>query len=390
MAKVILKGGRKHRAEEGHPWIFANEVESIDGDYRNGDIVSVVNSKRKFVGRGYINDRSQIIVRLLTRQDEGIDGDFFRRLILRAWEYRERVVRDTTAYRLLHAEADGIPALIADRFGDYIVLQFLALGVELWRDVIVEILVELLKPRGIYERSDVPMRRLEGLEERKGELWGECPSRVEIEEGGARFWVDFREGQKTGFFLDQRENRLAAGPLAEGREVLNAFSYTGGFGVHAMRCGAKSVLNVDISEDAIALARENFALNGFREGWEVEVGNSFDALRRFDREGRRFDMVILDPPAFVKNRRSLGEAMRGYKEINLRAMRILNPGGILVTCSCSHHLKREEFRDILRSASQDAGREARLIEERGQARDHPVLLNVEETEYLKCSIIEVP
>jgi len=389
VARVILKANRKPRIEAGHPWVFASEIESAQGSYAGGDIVEVANHSGRFIGKGYINDASAITVRLLTNQDEEIDERFFRSRIEKAIRYREMVVKDTDSYRLINAEADFLPALIVDRYANYLVVQILSLGMERWKETIVRLLIELVQPAGIYERSDVPVRRLEGLEEKKGFLKGPFDTKVTATIDGVSLRADVAEGQKTGLFLDQRENYRALESLSTGREVLNCFSYVGGFGLFALSYGAGSVLHIDISERAIEGARENSARNDFEMRSAFRTGNAFDELRGIVESGRRFDMVVLDPPAFVKDRKSLNSALGGYKEINLRGMKLLREGGVLVTCSCSHHLRRDEFEEMLRSAAYDAKRKVRLIKALSQASDHPTLLAAKETDYLKCLILEV-
>ena len=389
MARVVLHRGRERRQLAGHPWIYQGEIQRIEGDPNPGELIDVRDARGRFVGRGYINTRSQIAVRLLTWQDEAIDESFLRRRIQTAIDLRKRWVADAEAYRVVFGEADQLPGLIVDRYGEILVVQFLTAGIEALSDVLVALLLDRLQPRGIYARNDVPARELEGLQRTSGFLHGQFDTVLQISEGGVRFWVDIAAGQKTGLFLDQRENRLRLRSFAEGREVLDAFCYTGGFGLHAAAAGAKSVLGVELSKDAAALAVRNAELNAFDRAIRVVEGNAFDELHSMDREGRRFDLIILDPPAFTKGKEALQNAIRGYKEINLRAMKLLREGGILVTCSCSYHLPVELFREMLADAAADAHRRFRLIEFRTQASDHPILLSVRETQYLKCAILEV-
>lgn len=390
MAVVKLTRRRYHRVLLGHPWVYRTEVEDIQGDFNPGDVVEVVDYRGRFVGRGYINPASQIIVRLLTREKgEKIDREFFRRRLMAALEYRRRVVRHTNACRLVFAEADFLPALIVDRFGDYLSVQTLALGIDVHKDTIVELLDELLNPAGIYERNDVPVRELEGLPLVTGFLKGPFNPLVEIEENGLRFLVDLAGGQKTGYFLDQRENRLALEGLAGGARVLDCFCHTGTFSVYAARFGAREVLGIDVAGDALEMARENAARNGFGQVCTFREGNAFDELRAMDRAGERFDLIILDPPAFTKSKEALEGAIRGYKEINLRAMKLLPSGGFLVTCSCSYHMTEDLFLEVLLDAARDVGRQLRLVEMRRQAKDHPMLLASPETYYLKCFVLQV-
>ena len=389
MAEVKLTRNRPHRATAGHPWIYKSEVENITGDYRPGDIVEVVDAKNKFLGRGYINPASQILIRILTRNaSEKIDREFFVRRISAAVEYRRRVVRDTDAYRLIFAEADFLPALIVDKFGETLVVQTLALGIDIHKETIIDILDGLLNPSGIYERNDVGVRELEGLPLKSGFLKGSDPL-VEINENGMAFLVDLEGGQKTGYFLDQRENRMALMGLAQGARVLDCFCHTGTFSVYAAHYGAAEVHGIDIAAPALAVAEKNADRNGFGGVCRFREGNAFDELRALEKAGEKFDLVILDPPAFTKSRQALEGAVRGYKEINLRAMKLLPPGGFLVTCSCSFHMSEDLFLEVILDAARDAGRQLRLVELRRQAKDHPMLLASAETHYLKCAILQV-
>lgn len=390
MAKINLLPGKEKRLLSGHPWVYQTEVDEVRGRFAAGDVVEVCDARGQFLGRGYINPASQICIRLLTRKrDEAVNREFFRRRLERAAAYRAKVVRDTNAYRLVNAEADFLPALVVDRYGDYLVVQFLALGIERFKDTLVQLLAEIFGPRGIYERSDVGVREREGLKPASGPLYGEVPEFVVIEENGACFRVDLHAGQKTGFFLDQRENRKAVAELASGARVLDCFSYTGGFAVSAARAGASSVLAVDSSEAALLLARDNAVLNSVGDRCAFREANCFDELRRLTEAGESYDLVILDPPAFTKSKEALEGAVRGYKEINLRALKLLASGGYLATCSCSYHLSEGLFMEIVASAARDARRTLRLVEFRRQARDHPILPAIPETYYLKCGIFQV-
>ncbi|TEB05502.1 Ribosomal RNA large subunit methyltransferase I [Pelotomaculum schinkii] len=390
MAEVKLAGNRQHRVVGGHPWIYSTEVDEISGGFLPGDIVEVIDAKGKFLGRGYINPASKILVRMLTRdRSEEINREFFAARIEAALEYRRRVVRDTDACRLIFAEADFLPALIVDKFGDFLALQTLALGIDRYKDLIVEILDELLAPSGIYERNDVSVREVEGLPLRTGFLKGPFEPLVEIHENGLGFLVDLAGGQKTGYFLDQRENRMALSGLAEGARVLDCFCHTGTFSVYAAAYGAREVLGVDIAAPALDVARRNASRNGFEEVCSFREANAFDELRALEKAGERFDLVILDPPAFTKSKQALRGAVRGYKEINLRGMKLLPPGGFLVTCSCSFHMREEQFMEVILEAAKDAGRQLRLVDLRRQAKDHPTLPASPETHYLKCAILQV-
>lgn len=388
MAKATLVKIKENRIEYGHPWVFRSDIDKIEGRFHPGDIIDVYSSKNKFLGRGYINPESQIIIRILTNEQEEIDRDFFYKRIKAAWDYR-KIVADLNSCRAVFAESDFLPALIVDKFGDYLVVQTLSLGIDKHKDLLVEILDDIIKPAGIYERNDVPVRELEGLEQRKGFLKGHFDTKVEMIENGVKFIVDIENGQKTGFFLDQKENRASLKTFVKDAKVLDCFTHTGSFALHAGFYGAKSVLGIDISEHAVECATTNAKINGLDQVVRFQAANTFNILRDFDTQRERFDTIILDPPAFTKTKGAVEGAIRGYKEINLRAMKILNSGGFLVSCSCSHHVSPDLFLDIIYDASIDAKRKIRLIEYRTQAKDHPILLASEETQYIKCAILQV-
>ena len=387
--QVIIRKGAQHRIESGHPWVYQTEIGDIAGSFEPGDIVDVYNHRQRFIGRGYINPRSQIIVRILTREQEVIDKAFLRRRIERAWAYRKRFLEDPEYCRLVFAEADFLPALIVEKFGQYLVIQSLALGIDQYSDDIVSILDEMFEPLGIYERNDVPVRRLEGLAQRKGFLKGEFDPLIQVRENGIPFYADIENGQKTGFFFDQRENRASIRPLVKGASVLDCFCHTGSFSVHAALYGAERVTSIDVSEDAISLARKNAVLNGVDNRCDFQVANAFDALRAMSDEKRQFDVVILDPPAFTKNKGGLEGAVRGYKEINLRGLKLTKPGGFLITCSCSYHMDRDLFNAVIVDAARDARRIIRQVDYRTQAKDHPILPAAPETNYLKFLVVQV-
>ncbi len=390
MVQVKLARNMRHRVVGGHPWVYRTEVEDITGDFLPGDIVEVVDPKNNFIGRGFINPASQILVRILTRdRSEEINRDFFVRRISAAIDYRRRIVRNTNAYRLIFAEADFLPALIVDKYGDCLSIQTLALGMDIHKDTIVSILEELVGPAGIYERNDAHVRVLEGLQQKSGFLKRPFNSLIEITENGLSILVDLEGGQKTGYFLDQRENRMALKGIAQGTRVLDCFCHTGAFSVYAAKYGAKEVQGIDIAAAALDMAEKNASGNGFQSICRFREGNAFDELRFLERAGEKYDLIILDPPAFTKSRKALEGAMRGYKEINLRAVKLLPPGGFLVTCSCSFHMAESMFLEILLDAARDAGRQLRLVEMRRQARDHPMLLASAETHYLKCAVLQV-
>lgn len=389
MVRVYLKKRRDNRIESGHPWVYRSEIARMDGECQPGDIVTVISDAGHLVGKGYINLRSQITVRILTRKDENIDRNFFEGRIRDAISLRQTILDDhTDSCRLIHAESDRLPALIVDKYGDYLVVQCLSAGMEVRKKELMEILQDVMKPKGIYERSDANVRNLEGLPQVKGLVSGQVPRQVEIRENGFRFMVDIQEGQKTGYFFDQRENRKAIQPFVSGKRVLDGFSYVGSFAVHAAGYGAGDVLAVDISPEATELGKTNAALNGFPT-IRFETANVFDLLKTMDQEKVRFDVVLLDPPAFTKNKDSVPGALRGYKEINLRGMKLLESGGYLVTSSCSHHVSEEMFQEMLLDAARDARREVQIIEKRSQGKDHPVLLASRETQYLKFFMLRV-
>lgn len=384
---------RPQRPERlGHPWVFAGEIASVDDAARDGDVVRVLDAGGRFTGMAYLNRQSTITLRYLSRLDEEITAAWWYDRLADALARRARLAEtdQTDALRLVHGEADGLPGLIVDQYAGVLAVQILALGLEPWRETLIEALDDLVRPETIWERSDVAVRELEGLDERSGLLAGREPAPLtEVREGPARLLVDVREGQKTGMFLDQRRNRLAVPTYAEGARLLNCFAYGGAFGVHAGLAGAAWVINADISAAACTLAERTMDHNGLVGRHEAIEANCFDLLRAWSDRRESFDMVILDPPAFTKSRAAVEGALRGYKEINLRAMRLLRPGGILVTCSCSQHIDDALFKGMLREAAWDARREVRLLEQRGQGPDHPVLLRAPETQYLICCIAEV-
>lgn len=421
MLKVYLKQNRKKRIEQGHPWVYRTEIEQLTGDNNNeDDLVHVLNHAGYFLAQGFYNPYSKIAVRILSHNDSVIiDADWFLNKIRNAWERRKWLLPNASSYRVVYAEADFLPGLIIDKYEEVLVVQILTSGMENRREWIFKALNELFQPKGIYERSDVNVRLLEGLEQRSGFIGKEFDTLVKVKENNLEIFVDVAGGQKTGYFIDQRENRAALKPFMtgwgkyrgikigpeglpidrskkivknpfwDGAEVLDCFSHTGSFMLHACKYGAKKVTAVDISETAIETARQNSLLNGFLHRTEFVTANVFDFLRQKVKEERIWDVVILDPPAFAKNRKSISGALRGYKEINLQALKLIRPGGILVTSSCSYHLKTAEFFDIIQEAAVDARKILRLVEFRRAASDHPILLGSEETDYLKFAIFEV-
>ena len=388
-AKITLKPGKEKRVYTFHPWIFKSDIDKLDAQCLPGDTVDIMSSKGRFLARGYYNPNSQIALRIMTyNEDEAVDRELIFRRIHEAVDYR-RSFADLRSCRLVFAESDRLPALIVDAFDDILVLQCLALGMERFKQDVVDALVEELHPRGIWERNDVPVRRLEGLDMCTGLLYGEVPDRVQIVENGVRFWVDVKEGQKTGFFLDQKENRAAIAPFVKDKRVLDCFTHTGSFALHAGHYGAAEVTGVDISEYACTFATENAKLNGLEDRVHFVTANAFDLLSDQSRKKEKYDVIILDPPAFTKTRNAVESALRGYKEINLRAMKMIETGGYLVTCSCSQHVLPDLFRKMVLDAARDARVLLRQVEFRTQGKDHPILPYAQETEYLKCGIYQV-
>jgi len=392
MATLRLKPGRDKSLLRRHPWVFSGAVARVEGKPAPGGIVDVVGADGDWLGRGYYNARSQIVARILAwRPDEEITAAFWRGRLARAIARREGPLRPaSTACRLVHAEADGLPGLIVDQYNDHLVLQSLTLGIERVKEQLVALLVDLHSPRGVYERSDVDVREHEGLAPVTGLLWGEAPDELVIEEGGLRFQADIERGHKTGFYLDQCANRARVARYCQGADVLNAFAYTGAFAVYAAAQGARSVVNVDSSAEALSRARAHMALNGLqRDSDEYCEGDAFQVLRHMRDAGRSFDVVILDPPKFAFSRAQLTSATRGYKDINMLGMRLLRAGGILATFSCSGLVNEDLFQKVVFGASLDVGREVRILERLSQASDHPVLLTFPESAYLKGLICRV-
>lgn len=379
---VVISARGEQRIRAGHPWIYRADV--VDVRAAGGDIVRVIGPRDRTVGSALFSDRSQIAIRLLTRGETPADESLVRARLESAIRYRESLALDANAYRLVHGEADLLPSLVIDRYGDHLVLQALSQGMDRLLPAVTRFLAERLAPAGMLARNDPKVRALEGLPQTIDLLHGEIPETVTVREGPVEYEVDLRRGQKTGLFLDQRENREAAARYARGR-LLDGFSYNGGF---ALRLGPRceSVEAIDISADAVARIRANAGRNGLAH-LEAREANVFDELRRLERAGARYDTVILDPPAFAKNKASVPNALAGYKEINLRALRLLSPGGYLVTCSCSYNVDEAMFEDMLHEASADSHTPAVIVEKRMQGRDHPVLVGVPETYYLKCFIL---
>jgi 23S rRNA (cytosine1962-C5)-methyltransferase len=382
MSVVTISQRGEERSRTGHPWIYKSDIASVEAT--GGDTVTVMSPRGRAIGQALYSDRSEIALRLLTRGTEAADATLWTRRLAQAVEFRATLSIDATAYRLVHGEADRMPSVVVDRYGDYLVVQALSQGADRLLPDITKYLVDLLHPAGILARNDPRVRLLEGLEQRVDVLHGTVPDLVEVREGPIVYQADLRHGQKTGLFLDQRENRIAASLYAHGR-LLDTFSYNGGFAL-ALAPKCTEVLAIDISDDAVARISENARLNGLTNV-QARAMNVFDELRELERRGERFDTIVLDPPAFAKNKAALRKALSGYKEINLRALKLLSPGGYLVTCSCSYNVSEGDFADVLASAAVDAHAEVTVVEKRMQGRDHPVLLTAPETFYLKCFIL---
>ena len=387
-SKVYLIPGKEKRVYSRHPWVFRSDIHHTEGPCAPGDVVSIYSDKGRFLAKAFYNPNSQIALRILTWQDEEIDRAFIFRRVHDAVEYR-RTFADLRSCRLIFAESDRLPALIADVFGSTVVIQCMSLGMERFKQDVIDAIVEEIHPDGIWERDDIPVRKLEGMEMKTGLLYGNVPDRVEMTENGIRFLVDVKEGQKTGFFLDQKENRAAIAPFVKNKKVLDCFTHTGSFALHAAHYGAADVTGVDISDYACEFATENARLNGFGDNVRFIAANAFDLLSEQSKAGQKYDVIILDPPAFTKTRSAVESALRGYKEINLRAMKMVVPGGYLVSCSCSQHVTPDLFKKMIQDAAYDARVSLRQVEFRSQGKDHPILPAAPETEYLKCGIYQV-
>jgi 23S rRNA (cytosine1962-C5)-methyltransferase len=423
LAKVYLLRNRKKRLESNHPWVYQSEVDRIEGEFEPGEMVEVVNHQGYFLARGYINPASQMIVRVMSfKEPEVLDEPLFRTRILSAWNFRQRFLPEVRSCRAIYGEADFLPGLVVDKYEDVLVVQILSLGMEVRKEWIQKALVDIFKPRAIYLRNDVYVRELEGLTQEKGFWYGESETEVQIEENGVKYVVDIEGGQKTGFFFDQRENRAAIAPLMkgwgvshgiemkdvdgeivpvnqrgkeiknpfwDGAEVIDCFTHTGSFGLNACKFGAKKVTLLDISDHAIETAKQNALLNGFLHRVDFVVANAFDYLREAVKEGKSWDVVIIDPPAFTKSRSNIQAAIRGYKDVNLNGLKLVREGGFLVTASCSFHVRPDMFQDMLQEAAQDAKKVLRLIKWGGAGIDHPHIIGVDEGDYLKFAIYEV-
>lgn len=393
-ATVILKKGEGRTLKSGGAWIFDNEIARVAGGYENGDIVAVQDFDGYFMGWGFYNPQSKISVRIMSRRKEHeITEDFLEKRVRDAWEYRKQTV-DTSCCRVIFGEADWLPGIVVDKFSDVLVVESLALGIDKLKPVILEKLVKVMKEdgitiRGIYERSDAKVRLQEGMERFKGFVGEPFDTRVEIAENGVKYIVDVEDGQKTGFFLDQKYNRLAVQKLCPGKKVLDCFTHTGSFALNAGIAGAKEVLGVDASMTAVKQAEENAELNGLSDRVKFECADVFDLLPELAQKGEMFDVVILDPPAFTKSRSSIKNAVKGYREINLRGMKLVRDGGFFVTCSCSHFMDPELFSKTIREAALGAHKRLRQVEFKTQAPDHPILWAADESYYLKFYIFQV-
>jgi len=389
MTRITLNKNEERRIKSGHPWVFSNEIREVAGDRFAGIVAELYDAAGIFIGVGHYNPHSLIAFRLVSRQKEDIDtSDFFEGRIAASLAHRQARYPGLATFRAVYGESDFLPGLVVDKYGDYLSLQFLSAGMDSRRERIVAALRKVLEPLGIIARNDVSVRKLEGLEENIELLWGDIPERVEMEENGLSFLVNLQKGQKTGGFLDQKQNHLLLKEICAGKSVLDCFCYTGGWAVHAASFGARSVVGIDISAQAVEQAGCNAGLNGMSDRVKFEECDAFERLRSLHQEGRRFGVIVMDPPAFVKSRKNIAEATKGYLTVNRRALELLEPGGYLITCSCSYHMGREAFRDMLIQAARLAKREVRLVETRSQAADHPVLLSFPESEYLKCFVLQ--
>ncbi len=395
-AQIVVSNKGCRWLENGHPWLYDSDIVETNGEYSNGDIVDVLSLKGKYLGSGFISEKSKIRVRLLSNNaNEVFDRDFFKRRISYAFQYRNSIMGDSTAYRLIFGESDQLPGLTVDRYNDILVTQIVSYGMEKIKDMIFELLVEVFKENGVkiravYQRNDLNLRRLEGLEENKGYGY-KCDDFKEeeiiIDENGIKFYVDYKEGQKTGFFLDQKYNRYLIRDIVKNKRVLDCFTHTGSFALNAAKANACKVTAMDISEKAIEMAKRNARLNGLEDKIDFEVGDTFDYLDKVNK--KEYDVIILDPPAFTKSKDTQKNAFNGYKNINMRAMKLLPRGGFLITCSCSHFMDQQQFEEMLKQASQLANVQLKILSFTQQSKDHPILMNVSETNYLKFYMLQV-
>ena len=386
--KIYLKPREEIRIIQGHPWVYNNEIERIDGSIQSGEIAYVYSNKNLFVGKGFLNTSSKIFVRILSRDEqEEINENFFTEIIKKSNQSRVDLGYKNS-YRVLFGEADGIPGFIVDKYDEYLSIQILSLGIDMRKEMFIRILVSIFNPKGIYERSDVPVRKKEGLELFKGVIYGNVPDIITIKENDLLMEIDLKNGQKTGSFLDQQDNHNAIKPYVKNKTVLDCFSHIGGFGLHAAYHGASEVTCLDISEHAVLQIEKNAKLNHLENVKAVKF-DVFEALRNYQNLNQKFDMVILDPPAFAKKIEDIKKAYQGYKDINLQALKIINPNGYLMSCSCSHYMSPSLFLEMLMDASNDAKRITQMVEFRIQGKDHPALIGSDESLYLKCVILRV-
>jgi len=388
VVRLELQRGLGRHLRGGHPWVFSNEVGEIVGAPADGGLVEIADFRGAFLGRAYFNHKSLICARILTRGRDEIDRDFFVKRIERAVRLRERALPGERTLRIVYGEADQLPGLVVDRYGDVLAVQVLTLGMEALADPVRAALDSVLAPRGVMRMADSPLRALEGLPLERGVWWGEVPERIEVELEGFKVEADLHHGQKTGLFLDQRMNRRRAESLARDRRVLDLFCYQGEWSLHAARGGARSVLAVDSSEPALAAAARNLERNGLAERVTTRRGDCFDVARQLERTGERFGLVVLDPPALVKSRRHLAAGAKAYRDLNRLGMAMLEEEGVLITCSCSHHLDDVLFRQVLQESARAAHRPFRVLDWAGESPDHPQLLAVPETHYLKCAVLQ--
>lgn len=389
MKAIELLPKKELRIIKGNPWVWESDIKTPLEDFKPGETVNVIDSTGRFVGVGYINPRSVITVRLLTYEDREIDYQFFEDKIGKALKLRKELYPEEESFRLIFSEGDFLPGLVVDKFENLVVFQITTIGMEIRKNWIVKALEKVLNPEIIVERSDSPVRKKEGLEPAKGFVKGKPEGEIIVKINGLKFAINPLEGQKTGFFLDQRENYLLLKDISKGKRVLDAFCNNGAFGIHAFKFGAKEVIFSDSSEKALELVVRNLGLNQISENYALVKGDALKLLKEMEKKGERFDLIILDPPAFIKSRSKIKEGMRGYKEINLRAMKMLHDGGFLITCSCSHFLSKENFLKVLEESAFDSGKILKILDFRSQPKDHPYLLSLPESNYLKCALIQV-
>jgi len=386
---ITLRTGKKGKLKPGHPWIFKGQTLKTPPGIRAGDIVTIVDGSGKFVGRGYYNPASEITIRLLTFKDEPIDGTFLQTKIEDAIAKREFLSETTNAKRLIFSEADSLPGLIVDQYDDTLVFQISTLGMERMKEGLLRVLADIVNPKFIYEKSDSPFRKIEGLKTIKRWCLYDGETNIEIHEGGAKFIVDIEHGHKTGFYLDQRRSRAALKEISGGKTVLDLFCYTGGFSINAALGGAKRIVGVDIKPEWLAMARKNAQLNGVSDKIEHREGDVFDILNNICDSGEKFDIIVLDPPSFVKEKKSLITAVKGYKELNTLAMRSLNEGGTLCTFSCSYNMSNDIFSDVIKKSAAEAGKRLTVLKRCHQDKDHPIVRSIPQTEYLKGYFVKV-